>query len=159
RAIRPQFAVIGDTKLFEKLKDGLAGTGIEVAAGRDAVVEAAKRPSDTVMVAIMGAAAIAPALAAIERGVTVALANKECVVAAGNVFRDAILRSGASVIPVDSEHNAVFQVLGDGNASEVECVVLTASGGPFREWTLDRMRAATPAQAVAHPNWSMGAKI
>ena len=159
RAIRPKLAVIGDTKLFDKLKDGLAGTGIEVAAGREAVVEAAKRPSDIVMVAIVGAAAIEPALAAIERGVTVALANKECVVAAGNVFREAILRTGALVIPVDSEHNAVFQVLGDGNASEVERVVLTASGGPFREWTLDKMRVATPAQAVAHPNWSMGAKI
>jgi 1-deoxy-D-xylulose-5-phosphate reductoisomerase len=107
----------------------------------------------------MGAAAIEPALAAIERGVTVALANKECVVAAGAVFHDAIMRTGASVIPVDSEHNAVFQVLGDGNATEVERVTLTASGGPFREWSMDRMRAATPAQAVAHPNWSMGAKI
>jgi 1-deoxy-D-xylulose-5-phosphate reductoisomerase len=159
RAIRPKFAVIGDAKLHGKLKDGLAGTEIEVAAGREAVIEAARRPSDTVMVAIMGAAAIKPALAAIERGVTVALANKECVVAAGAVFHDAIMRTGASVIPVDSEHNAVFQVLGDGNAEEVELVTLTASGGPFREWSMDRMRAATPAQAVAHPNWSMGAKI
>ncbi|HVU19673.1 MAG TPA: hypothetical protein VHE09_03010, partial [Rhizomicrobium sp.] len=135
RAIRPKLAVIGDEKLLRKLKDGLSGTGVEVAAGRAAVVEAAKRPSDTVMVAIVGAAAIEPALAAIERGVTVALANKECVVAAGAVFHDAIHRTGASVIPVDSEHNAVFQVLGDGNASEVERVTLTASGGPFREWT------------------------
>src|ERR1700749_4362969 len=159
RAIRPKLAVVGDTKLLGKLKEGLAGTGIEVGAGREAVIEAGRRPSDAVMVSIMGAAAIEPALAAIERGVTIALANKECVVAAGAVFRDAIMRSGASVIPVDSEHNAVFQVLGDGNASEVERVVLTASGGPFREWSLDRMRAATPAQAVAHPNWSMGAKI
>jgi len=159
RAIRPKLAVIGDAKLHARLKDGLAGTGIEIAAGRKAVVEAARRPSDIVMVAIVGAAAIEPALAAIERGVTVALANKECVVAAGAVFHDAIMRTGASVIPVDSEHNAVFQVLGDGNASEVERVTLTASGGPFREWSMDRMRAATPAQAVAHPNWSMGAKI
>ena len=112
------------------------------------------------MVAIMGAAAIEPALAAVARGVTVALANKECVVAAGAVFHDAIVRSGASVIPVDSEHNAVFQVLGDGNAEEVERVTLTASGGPFREWPIERMRAATTVeQAVAHPNWSMGAKI
>jgi 1-deoxy-D-xylulose-5-phosphate reductoisomerase len=159
RAVRPKFAVIGDAKLLGRLKDGLAGTGIETAAGREAVIEAARRPSDTVMVAIMGAAAIEPALAAIDRGVTVALANKECVVAAGAVFHDAIMRSGASVIPVDSEHNAVFQVLGDGNAQEVERVTLTASGGPFREWSMERMRAATPAQAVAHPNWSMGAKI
>lgn len=159
RAIRPKLAVIGDEKMFSRLRDALVGTGIEVASGRNAVIDAARRPSDTVMVAIMGAAAIEPALAAIERGVTVALANKECVVAAGAVFHEAIMRTGASVIPVDSEHNAVFQVLGDGNAEEVERVTLTASGGPFREWSMERMRAATPAQAVAHPNWSMGAKI
>lgn len=159
RAIRPKLAVIGDEKMFSRLRDALVGTGIEVASGRNAVIDAARRPSDTVMVAIMGAAAIEPALAAIERGATVALANKECVVAAGAVFHEAIMRTGASVIPVDSEHNAVFQVLGDGNAEEVERVTLTASGGPFREWSMERMRAATPAQAVAHPNWSMGAKI
>jgi 1-deoxy-D-xylulose-5-phosphate reductoisomerase len=158
-AVRPKLAVIGDDRLLARLKDALAATGIETAAGRRAMIDAAKRPSDTVMVAIVGAAAIEPALAAIARGVTVALANKECVVAAGAVFHDAIARSGASVIPVDSEHNAVFQVLGDGNAEEVERVTLTASGGPFREWPLEQMRAATPKQAVAHPNWAMGAKI
>jgi 1-deoxy-D-xylulose-5-phosphate reductoisomerase len=159
REFRPKIAVIGDETLFDRLKEGLAGTAIDAAAGRQAVVSAAARPSDTVMVAIMGAAAIEPALAAIRRGATVALANKECVVAAGDVFRTAIERSGAAVIPVDSEHNAVFQVLNGGDAGEVERVTLTASGGPFREWSLDRMRAATPGQAVAHPNWSMGAKI
>ncbi len=159
RAIRPKLAVIGDETQFARLKEGLAGTGIEVGAGRVAVIEAARRPSDTVMVAIMGAAAIEPALAAIARGVTVALANKECVVAAGAVFHAAIAASGASVIPVDSEHNAVFQVLNGGDAQEVERVTLTASGGPFREWSLEQMRVATPKQAVAHPNWSMGAKI
>ncbi len=159
RAIRPKLAVIGDETLFARLKDALAGTGIEIAAGRDAVIAAATRPSETVMVAIMGAAAIEPALAAIERGAIVALANKECVVAAGDVFRRAIARSGAQVIPVDSEHNAIFQVLNGGDAEEVERVTLTASGGPFREWSLAQMRAATPGQAVAHPNWAMGAKI
>lgn len=159
KAVKPRLAVIGDESKFAKLRDALAGTGIEAACGRAAIIEAASRPSDLVMVAIVGAAAIEPALAAIARGVTVALANKECVVAAGAVFHDAIARSGASVIPVDSEHNAVFQVLGGSDAGEVEKVTLTASGGPFREWTLDRMRAATPAQAVAHPNWAMGAKI
>ena len=159
RAVGPKLAVIGDEKFLPRLKEGLAGTGIEVAAGRAAVIDAAARQSDVVMVAIMGAAAIEPALAAIARGVTVALANKECVVAAGAVFRDAITRSGASVIPVDSEHNAVFQVLGGSDAQEVERVTLTASGGPFRDWTLERMRAATAKEAVAHPNWSMGAKI
>jgi 1-deoxy-D-xylulose-5-phosphate reductoisomerase len=159
RAFRPRRAVIGEEKLFKALKDGLAGSGIEVAAGRTAVIEAAAMPSDFVMVAIMGAAAIEPALAAIGRGVIVALANKECVVAAGQVFHDALVESGARVIPVDSEHNAIFQVLGSGDAGEVEMVTITASGGPFREWPLEKMRGATVEQAVAHPNWAMGRKI
>jgi 1-deoxy-D-xylulose-5-phosphate reductoisomerase len=159
RALKPKRAVIGDETCFAELKAGLAGTGVEVAAGRAAVIEAAALPSDFVMVAIMGAAAIEPALAAIRRGVIVALANKECVVAAGQVFRDALLQSGASVIPVDSEHNAIFQVLGSGDASEVDVVTITASGGPFREWPLEKMRAATVEEAVAHPNWAMGRKI
>jgi 1-deoxy-D-xylulose-5-phosphate reductoisomerase len=159
RALRPELAVIGDATQFGRLRDGLAGTGIEVAAGRQAVIDAGARPSDFVMVAIMGAAAIEPALAAIRRGVVVALANKECVVAAGAVFRDAMEQSGAQVLPVDSEHNAIFQVLGSGDASEADLVTITASGGPFREWSLDQMRAATVEQAVAHPNWAMGRKI
>jgi 1-deoxy-D-xylulose-5-phosphate reductoisomerase len=159
RALRPEIAVIGEESLFGELKDGLAGTGVEAAAGRRAVIEAAARPSDFVMVAIMGAAAIEPALAAIRRGVIVALANKECVVAAGAVFRAAMEASGAAVLPVDSEHNALFQVLGGGDASEAELVTITASGGPFREWPLEKMAAATVEQAVAHPNWAMGRKI
>jgi 1-deoxy-D-xylulose-5-phosphate reductoisomerase len=159
RAFRPRRAVIGDASLYRELKDGLAGTGIEVEAGRAAVIAAAAMPSDFVMVAIMGAAAIEPALAAIRRGVIVALANKECVVAAGAVFREALERSGASVLPVDSEHNAIFQVLGSGDASEVDMVTITASGGPFREWPLEKMRQATVEEAVAHPNWAMGRKI
>ena len=159
RALKPKRAVIGEENLFAELKAGLAGTGIDVAAGRAQVIEAAMLPSDFVMVAIMGAAAIEPALAAIRRGVIVALANKECVVAAGAVFRDALLQSGASVIPVDSEHNAIFQVLGSGDAGDVDIVTITASGGPFREWSMERMRAATVEQAVAHPNWAMGRKI
>jgi 1-deoxy-D-xylulose-5-phosphate reductoisomerase len=159
RKMRPKLAVIGDKTLYPKLKEGLAGTGIETGAGREAVISAAARSSDVVMVAIMGAAAIEPALAAIRRGATVALANKECVVAAGGVFHEALARSNAAVIPVDSEHNAVFQVLNGGDAGEVERVTLTASGGPFREWAIEKMRVATPEQAVAHPNWSMGAKI
>jgi 1-deoxy-D-xylulose-5-phosphate reductoisomerase len=159
KAIKPKRAVIGDEKLHAQLKEGLAGTGIETAAGRLAVIEAAAMHSDFVMVAIMGAAAIQPALAAIKRGVIVALANKECVVAAGKVFHDALTQSGAQVIPVDSEHNAIFQVLGSGDASEVDICTITASGGPFREWPLEKMRAATVEQAVAHPNWAMGRKI
>jgi 1-deoxy-D-xylulose-5-phosphate reductoisomerase len=116
-------------------------------------------PAQFVMVAIMGAAAIEPALAAIAQGEVVALANKECVVAAGQVFREAMEKSGAAVIPVDSEHNAIFQVLGSGDAGEAELVTITASGGPFREWPLEKMRAATVEEAVAHPNWAMGRKI
>jgi 1-deoxy-D-xylulose-5-phosphate reductoisomerase len=159
KAVRPRRAVIGDPALYGELRAGLAGTGIEVEAGRDAVVAAAGLKSEFVMVAIMGAAAIEPALAAIARGVLVALANKECVVAAGAVFREALEKSGAAVIPVDSEHNAIFQVLGSGDAADVEMVTITASGGPFREWPLEKMREATVEQAVAHPNWAMGRKI
>lgn len=159
RAVKPQLAVIGDETRYAELKSALAGSGIGTAAGRGAIIDAASRKSDVVMVAIMGAAAIEPAIAAIARNATVALANKECVVAAGSVFREALARSKAAVIPVDSEHNAVFQVLNGGDAGDVERVTLTASGGPFREWTLERMQAVTPEQAVAHPNWSMGAKI
>ena len=159
KALKPKLAVIGDENLFAQLQAGLSGTGIEVAAGRQAVIDAAARPSDFVMVAIMGAAAIEPALAAIRRGVIVALANKECVVAAGAVFRAAMETSGASVLPVDSEHNAIFQVLGGGDAGEADLVTITASGGPFREWPLEKMRAATVEEAVAHPNWAMGRKI
>lgn len=159
KVVRPALAVINDERKYEALKSGLAGTGIEVAAGRVAVIAAAARPSDVVMVAIMGAAALEPALAAVARDATVALANKECIVAAGPVFHRAMAASKAQVLPVDSEHNAVFQVLSATEPGEVEKVTLTASGGPFRTWTLDQMRSVTPAQAVAHPNWSMGAKI
>ncbi|HEX4117178.1 MAG TPA: 1-deoxy-D-xylulose-5-phosphate reductoisomerase [Rhizomicrobium sp.] len=159
KKFHPRRAVIGDPAFFGELKAGLSGTGIEAEAGRDAVIAAAGLKSDFVMVAIMGAAAIEPALAAIRRGVLVALANKECVVAAGAVFHDALEKSGAAVIPVDSEHNAIFQVLGSGDASEVDMVTITASGGPFREWPLEKMREATVEQAVAHPNWAMGRKI
>jgi 1-deoxy-D-xylulose-5-phosphate reductoisomerase len=158
REIKPKIAVIGDPALHAQLKSALAGTGIETAAGREAVIAAGARPSEFVMVAIVGAAAIEPALEAIRRGAVVALANKECVVAAGAVFREMLEKSGASVIPVDSEHNAIFQVLHGGDAGEVELATLTASGGPFREWTTERMRDVTPEQAVAHPVWSMGKK-
>ena len=159
KAMRPKLAVIGNEKLFPVLKDGLAGTGIEIAAGRNAVIDAAKRPSDTVMVAIMGAAALEPALAAVARSATVALANKECIVAAGTVFHRVLSASNATVLPVDSEHNAVFQIFDAADGGGIEKVTLTASGGPFRTWDIERIRAATPAQAIAHPNWSMGAKI
>ena len=159
REFHPRFAVIGKKELLPKLKDALAGTNIETAAGDEAIVEAASRPSDVVMVGIIGAAALAPTLAAVRRGATIALANKECIVAAGDIFRDALSKSRAVVIPVDSEHNAAFQVLDFAQSHAVDRVTLTASGGPFRSWSRERMEKATPEEAVAHPNWSMGAKI
>lgn len=159
RAVKPKEAVIGDPSLFTALKQLLSGSGVKVAAGADAVLAAAEEPSDLVMVGIIGAAGLGPALAAVERGAIVALANKECVVAAGAVFSRALQRSKATVIPVDSEHNAAFQILDARPIEDVERVTLTASGGPFREWARERMEVATPEQAVAHPNWTMGAKI
>jgi 1-deoxy-D-xylulose-5-phosphate reductoisomerase len=159
RHFRPRLAVIGDPARLGDLRDALSGTAIEIAAGPAAVVEAAARPSDVVMVAIVGAAGLAPALAAVSRGAQVALANKECVVAAGEVFRLALQSSRATIIPVDSEHNAAFQVLDFAQTHAIDQVTLTASGGPFRQWSQERMAQATPEQAVAHPNWSMGAKI
>jgi 1-deoxy-D-xylulose-5-phosphate reductoisomerase len=159
RRMRPKLAVIGDASLRAKLSEALAGTGIETAAGAGALCDAAGRPSDIVMAAIVGAAGLAPALVAAKRGTTIALANKECVVAAGEIFRAALASSGATVIPVDSEHNAIFQVIDPAHRDVLEKVTITASGGPFREWPRERMMSATPEQAVAHPNWSMGAKI
>jgi 1-deoxy-D-xylulose-5-phosphate reductoisomerase len=159
KAMRPKLAVIGDESRHADLKVALAGTGIETAAGIDALCEAAARSSDVVMAAIVGAAGLAPALVAAKRGATIALANKECVVAAGEIFRAALASSGANVIPVDSEHNAIFQVIDPAHAGALDKVTITASGGPFREWASERMALATPEQAVAHPNWSMGAKI
>ena len=159
RKFRPRVAVIGDAGLADALKDALAGSGIETLAGPQGILEAARRPAEIVMAAIVGAAGLAPTLAAVERGAIVALANKECVVAAGEVFRRAAAATRAILIPVDSEHNAVFQLLDFAELDNVEKITLTASGGPFRTWSLDRMAAATPDQAVSHPNWSMGAKI
>ena len=159
RRFRPRLAVIGDESRYAELRDALEGSGIDVAAGKGAVRDAAANGSDVVMVAIVGAAALEPALAAVHGGATIALANKECVVAAGDVFRAALETSRAIVVPVDSEHNAAFQVLDFAQSHAVERVTLTASGGPFRQWTREQMQTATPEEAVAHPNWSMGAKI
>ncbi|MCE9651417.1 MAG: 1-deoxy-D-xylulose-5-phosphate reductoisomerase [Parvibaculum sp.] len=159
RRLRPQFAVIGDLLLYDELKAGLEGTGIEVGAGRDAVIEAALRPAEWVMAGIVGTAGLAPTLAAVRRGAAVALANKECLVSAGALFLAEVSRSGATLLPVDSEHNAIFQVLEADKLHTVDRIILTASGGPFRTWSLDEMALATPKQAVAHPKWDMGAKI
>jgi 1-deoxy-D-xylulose-5-phosphate reductoisomerase len=159
RNFRARRAVIGRADLYPRLKELLDGTGIEAASGTEAVAEAADMPADVVMAAIVGAAGLPPALTAVRRGATLALANKECVVAAGDLFRRTLANSRATVIPVDSEHNAAFQCLEFDQDHAIEKVTLTASGGPFREWTRERMESVTPEQAVAHPNWSMGAKI
>jgi 1-deoxy-D-xylulose-5-phosphate reductoisomerase len=157
--LRAGRAVIADRDCYSPLREALAGTGIEVAAGPEAVVEAASLPADWTMAAITGAAGLAATLAAISRGKCVALANKEALVCAGEVMLRAVRDAGATLLPVDSEHNAIFQALEDGNRGAVEKIVLTASGGPFRTATLDEMARATPDAARKHPVWSMGAKI
>jgi 1-deoxy-D-xylulose-5-phosphate reductoisomerase len=159
REVGARFAVVADPAAYGDLKDALAGSGIETAAGEQAVLDAAQRPADWVMAAISGSVGLKPTLAAIERGVTVALANKECLVCAGDLFMRRAVSAGATVLPVDSEHNAIFQALGAGPREDVKRVILTASGGPFRTWSLDAIKAATPEQALRHPNWSMGPRI
>ena len=157
--LKPRFAAIADPELYLPLKNALSGTGIETAAGSQALVEAAERPSDWVMAAIVGAAGLAPTLAAVRRGAIVALANKEALVCAGSMLMAEVRASGATLLPVDSEHNAIFQVFDFERREAIERIILTASGGPFREFDLDAMADVTPEQAVAHPNWDMGAKI
>ncbi len=159
KKFRPKRAVIANAALYGELKELLQGSGIEAAAGEDAVCEAAAMPSDLVMSAIVGAAGLKPTLAAIRSGATLALANKECLVSAGVVMTREIRKYGTTLIPVDSEHNAIFQLFDFHHPECVESVTITASGGPFRDWTLEQMRGATPQQAVKHPNWNMGAKI
>jgi 1-deoxy-D-xylulose-5-phosphate reductoisomerase len=156
---RPQLAVIEDETKFSALKDGLAGTGVRAAAGAAPIIEAAAMGADWVMSAIVGAAGLAPTLAAARTGATIALANKESLVCAGPALLAIAKAAGGSVIPVDSEHSAIFQVLQPASAHRVARLILTASGGPFRTWDKSAMAVATPEQAVAHPNWSMGAKI
>lgn len=159
RDLGARFAAIADPNAYRELKDALSGTKIEPAAGPDAVIEAARRPADFIMGAIAGANGLAPTLAALEQGSIVALANKECLVCAGQLFMRTAARAGATVLPVDSEHNAIFQALAAGRREDVRRIVLTASGGPFRTWTSEAMRAVTPDQALRHPNWSMGPKV
>ena len=159
RQLGAKLAVVADESAYPALKDALQGSGIAAAAGRDAVIEAAERPSDWVMAAIVGAAGLAPTLAAIRRGAIIGLANKETLVCAGKLVLAEAAKSGASLIPVDSEHSAIFQVLEETQRGAIEKLVLTASGGPFRTMSRDAMAGVTPEQAVAHPNWKMGAKI
>jgi 1-deoxy-D-xylulose-5-phosphate reductoisomerase len=159
RELGARFAAVADQAAYAELKSELSGSGIEAAAGPEAMVEAARRPAEWVMAAITGAASLAPTLAAAERGAAVALANKECLVCAGALFMRRAAAAGANVLPVDSEHNAIFQALGSGRREDVRRIVLTASGGPFRTFTVEQIRNVTVEQALKHPTWSMGPKV
>jgi 1-deoxy-D-xylulose-5-phosphate reductoisomerase len=159
RKTNARFAVIADESLYPALKEALSGTSIEAGAGASAVIEAASRPADWVMAAIVGAAGLEPTLTAVRRGIVIALANKECLVCAGDLMLSEIAASGATLLPVDSEHNAIFQVFDFDQRPAIEKIILTASGGPFWNATLAKMAKATPTEAIAHPNWDMGAKI
>jgi 1-deoxy-D-xylulose-5-phosphate reductoisomerase len=157
--LNPEIAVVADPDCYGALKEALSGSGIEVAAGRQSLIDAAMRPSDWLMASIVGTAGLEPTFKAVERGAIIGLANKECLVSAGNVMMDKIKRHGATVIPVDSEHSAIYQVFNFDDPEKVSRIVLTASGGPFWGKDLEEMAAMTPKQAIAHPNWNMGAKI
>lgn len=159
KEFRPELVVIANQSFYAELKDLLSGTNIKIAAGEDAVIEAAGNGADITMSAIVGAAGLKPTLAAIKNGKTIALANKESLVCAGELVQREVKKYGATIIPVDSEHNAIFQLLNHQNIKHVERVTITASGGPFRTFTLEQMKDVTPQQAVRHPNWNMGAKI
>ena len=159
RKFRPKLAAIGDSRRVPELAAALEGSDVEVRGGNEAIEEAAGLGADWTMAAIVGCAGLKPVMRALDMGGTVAFANKEALVSAGDLMMQAARRSGATLLPVDSEHNAIFQCFDRSQPESVRRIILTASGGPFRRWTLDQMRGATPAQAVAHPNWSMGAKI
>ncbi len=158
-ALKARFAAIADPSGYAALKDGVAGRNVEVAAGPEAVVEAALHEAETVVAAIVGAAGLASTYEAIAAGRTVALANKETLVCAGEAVMAAARRSGARILPVDSEHNAIFQAMGGCDAAQIVRMTRTAAGGPFLEWRAERIRAATISDALAHPNWSMGSKV
>jgi 1-deoxy-D-xylulose-5-phosphate reductoisomerase len=159
RALRAEVAVTAHPECYSALREALEGSGIAVAAGPEAVIEAAARPADWAMSAIVGAAGLAPGLKALQQGRTLALANKESLVTAGPLLLDAARASGATVLPVDSEHSAVFQALVGEDIAAVERVIITASGGAFRDWPAERLATATLAEASSHPNWAMGQRI
>ena len=158
-SLKASFAALADPAGAGALREALAGTGIRSGAGPQAVLEAALYDCDLVVGAIAGAAGVEPTHAALEAGRTIALANKECLVCAGGPFMRTAARAGARLLPMDSEHNAIFQALGGADPATIDQMILTASGGPFRTWTAQAIAAATPAQALAHPNWSMGRKV
>jgi 1-deoxy-D-xylulose-5-phosphate reductoisomerase len=159
RRFQPNFVAVGDPSRKQELEEALAGTKVAVGAGPEAIIEAAERPSDLTMAAIVGAAGLKPTLQAARRGTTVALANKECLVCAGAFFLNEVEAAGSTLLPVDSEHNAIFQVFDFDRPEAVDKIILTASGGPFRTLTGSEMENVTPEQAVKHPTWDMGAKI
>lgn len=152
-------AVVADESAYQDLREALFGTGIEAAAGVNGLIEAAERPVDCVIASIVGSSGLAPTLAAVKKGQRVGLANKECLVCAGDLFMDEVVRSQATLLPVDSEHSAVFQLFDFENPERVDKIILTASGGPFRTSSLEEIENATPEQALKHPNWDMGRKI
>jgi len=159
RRTRAKLAVVADETRLPELQAGLAGSDCRAAAGQEALIEAAAGEAELVIAAIVGCAGLSPVMAAVEAGRTVALANKEALVTAGALMTKAAAANGATLLPVDSEHNAIFQCIACSRNEDVSKIILTASGGPFRTATAEAIAAATPAQAVAHPNWSMGAKI
>ncbi|WP_227028653.1 1-deoxy-D-xylulose-5-phosphate reductoisomerase [Candidatus Endolissoclinum faulkneri] len=159
KKLQAVFVAIEDKNAWPVLRNALAGTGIEAAAGTEAVLEAAKRPAEWTMCSIVGAAGLAPTLEAVRRGHTVALANKEALVCAGSLFIREAMRTGCQILPVDSEHNAIFQLFDSRKREGIEKITLTASGGPFRTLSRKEMACKTPSQAAAHPNWSMGTKV
>ncbi len=159
RTLGAEIAVVADEGCYGSLKDALSGSGIEAAAGEQAIADAAQRPTDIIMAGIVGAAGLEPALTAVRRGATIGLANKECLVAAGDLFMAEVKAHKATLLPVDSEHNAIYQVFDFEHPHRVEKIILTASGGPFRTSSKQQMEAATVEQALAHPVWKMGTKI
>jgi len=159
RKFKAKLAVVADENAYAELRDALSGSGIEVAAGKNGLIEAAERPVDCVIAAIVGTSGLHPTLAAVKKGQRVGLANKECLVCAGDLFMKEVTRSQATLVPVDSEHSAIFQLFDFEHPERVEKIILTASGGPFLNTPLENIRNATPEMALKHPNWEMGRKI
>jgi 1-deoxy-D-xylulose-5-phosphate reductoisomerase len=159
KALNPEFVVIADDSQYETVKSALSTTNIKVGAGRNAVLEAAAMNTDLLMAAIVGIAGLEPVLKAIPNTKALTIANKEPLVAAGELVLNEAKKHSTKILPVDSEHNAIFQVFENHNREQIKKIILTASGGPFRTWSKDQMDCATPEQAIAHPNWTMGAKI
>lgn len=159
REFGAKIAVVGDESCLPDLREALSGSGIATAGGAEALCEAAARGADLIVAAIVGCAGLAPTMAAIEQGGSIALANKEALVSAGDILMEAVRSHGATLLPTDSEHNAIFQCLQGHAIEDVRSITLTASGGPFRTWSAAQLQDARPAQALKHPNWDMGAKI